>query len=107
MKALTALTGLAFACGGILGAAAADHVITQKGKVFSESEVTVKAGESLVFTNDDSVAHNILSTTPGNEFNLGAQEPGTSTPVVFKAAGDVKVMCAIHPRMQLMVKVEK
>jgi len=105
MKVFTILVTAAFGCGGVIGAMAADKMIGQKGKVFSETEVTVKVGESLIYMNDDSVAHNILSTTAGNEFNLGSQEPGASSPAKFKAAGDVKVLCAIHPRMQMTVRV--
>jgi plastocyanin len=41
----------------------------------------------------------------GNEFNLGSQSPGSSTDVVFKEVGDVTVICAIHPRMKMTVKV--
>jgi plastocyanin len=51
------------------------------------------------------VPHNIISTSKGNEFNLGSQQPGSSTDVTFKEAGDALVICAIHPRMKLMVKV--
>ena len=41
----------------------------------------------------------------GHEFNLGSQAPGMSTDVTFKEAGDVQVICAIHPRMKMTVKV--
>ena len=73
--------------------------------MFSSESVTIKKGEALTFVNDDSVPHNIMSTSKGNEFNLGSQAPGTSTDVTFKEAGDVQVICAIHPRMKMMVKV--
>ena len=46
-----------------------------------------------------------MSTSKGNEFNLGSQAPGTATDVTFKEPGDVLVICAIHPRMKMMVKV--
>ena len=107
MKAFVPLIMAAFVCGGGLGALAADRTIGQKGKVFSATDVSVKVGETLIFTNDDNVAHNIISTGAGNEFNLGSQAPGVSTPVTFKAAGETKITCAIHPRMQMTVKVEK
>ena len=107
MRIITSLIGLAFGLGGVIGALAADRIIGQKGKTFSETEIAVKIGETLVFLNDDNIAHNIMSMTPGNEFNFGSEEPGASLPVTFKAAGDVKVTCAIHPRMQMTVKVEK
>jgi plastocyanin len=73
--------------------------------VFSSESITIKKGESITFLNDDSVPHNILSASKGNEFNLGSQPPGTSTDVAFKETGDVQVICAIHPRMKMMVKV--
>jgi plastocyanin len=88
-----------------VGALAANLTITQKGRVFSAESVTIKKGEMLTFLNDDSIPHNILSTSKGNEFNLGSQPPGASTDVTFKEAGDVLVICAIHPRMKMMVQV--
>jgi plastocyanin len=67
--------------------------------------MTIKKGEAITFLNDDSVPHNIMSASKGNEFNLASQPPGTSTDVTFKGAGDVQVLCAIHPRMKMTVKV--
>jgi plastocyanin len=46
-----------------------------------------------------------MSTSKGNEFNLGSQGPGSSVDVTFKDDGDVAVICAIHPRMKMTVKV--
>ncbi len=80
-------------------------MIHQQGRVFSAENVTIKKGGLLTFLNDDSVPHNIMSTSKGNEFNLGSQSPGSSTDVTFKEAGEVQVICAIHPRMKMMVKV--
>jgi len=97
--ALVILTGLS------AGALAANQMIHQQGRVFSSESVTIKKGDALTFVNDDSIPHNILSTTRGNEFNLGSQPPGMSTDVTFKEAGDVQVICAIHPRMKMTVKV--
>src|SRR5215210_7102126 len=86
-------------------ACAADHTIRQKGRLFSSESITIKKGDTLTFLNDDNVPHNIASTSKGNEFNLGSQAPGATTPVTFKEAGDSQVICAIHPRMKMMVKV--
>src|SRR6516164_6601825 len=87
------------------GAVAATQVIHQQGRAFSSESLTVKKGEPLTFLNDDTVPHNIMSTSAGNEFNLGSQPPGSSTDVTFKEAGDVAVICAIHPRMRMTIKV--
>lgn len=97
---------LAVVAGFSVGAlAAANQEIHQKGRVFSVENITLKKGEALTFVNDDTIPHNILSTSKGNEFNLGSQAPGAATDVTFKEAGDVQVICAIHPRMKMMVKV--
>ena len=87
------------------GALAANLTISQKGRAFSSETVTLKKGGTLTFMNDDSIPHNIMSTSIGNEFNLGSQPPGASTDVTFKEAGEVLVICAIHPRMKMTVKV--
>ncbi|MFN3657090.1 MAG: plastocyanin/azurin family copper-binding protein [Pseudolabrys sp.] len=88
-----------------VAAYAAEHTIGQKGKVFSKADITIKAGDSIVFVNDDNIPHNVMSMNPDNKFNLGSLRPGSATPVTFKAAGDVEVICAIHPSMKMRVKV--
>jgi plastocyanin len=108
MKSTAIAIALAFAAGSLAaltGAAATERSITQKNKVFSEKQITVKKGDTVVFVNDDNVSHSVLSTSPGNQFNVGSQAPGVSTPVTFTTAGEVVVICAIHPRMQLTVIV--
>ncbi len=102
MHPLISLAGLALLSAA---AAAADHVVHQKGRMFSMSEMTVARGEPVVFLNDDNVPHNIMSTTPDNAFDLGTQVPGSATPVTFDKAGTVAVICAIHPRMHLTITV--
>ena len=99
------LVTFAIICGLSTGAFAATEVIHQQGRAFSAENATVKKGLALTFLNDDSVPHNIMSASKGNEFNLGSQSPGSSTDVMFKEAGDVTVICAIHPRMKMSVKV--
>jgi plastocyanin len=89
------------------GALAANLTISQKGRAFSSETVTLNKGGTLTFMNDDSIPHNIMSTSSGNEFNLGSQPPGASTDVTFKEAGEVLVICAIHPRMKMTVKVSE
>ena len=104
MKSFTIILAIAFVA-GCATALAAERSIMQKGKVFSEQQISIKKGDAVLFVNNDSVAHNVFSISPGNEFNLGSQLPGVATPVTFNAVGDVVVTCAIHPRMKLTVKV--
>ena len=104
MRATVFAAIVAFAVGAVT-AFAAERIIHQKGRAFSVAEVTIKKGDTLNFLNDDNIVHNVMSTSAANEFNLGAQEPGTSTPVTFKTVGEIPIFCAIHPRMKMTVKV--
>ena len=104
MKSLKVGLALSFIAGASV-ALAAERTISQKGKVFSESALEIKKGDTLVFLNDDNVVHNVLSTTPGNVFNLGSIAPGHSTPVTFDKAGNLQILCAINPSMKMSVKV--
>jgi plastocyanin len=100
-----ALLSLVSVAGLSVAAYAAEQTVHQKGRMFSTESITVKKGDTITFVNDDNVPHNIASTSKGNEFNLGSQAPGASTDVTFKEVGDALVICAIHPRMKLMVKI--
>lgn len=86
---------------------AEDHPVTQKDRLFSVSEITIKPGDKLVFRNADDVSHNVFSITPGMEFDLRRQAPGASSIVPFDKEGVAEVRCSIHPRMKLIVTVKK
>lgn len=104
MRQLALYTFVALA-GCSVGALAATQIVQQQGRMFSIDNVAIKKGEAVTFANNDNVPHNVYSASKGNEFNLGSQPPGTSTDVTFKEAGDVQVLCAIHPRMKMTVNV--
>jgi plastocyanin len=86
--------------------AAADHVITQKDRAFSQTELTIHAGDSVTFKNGDEVVHNVFSTTDGMAFDIRRQAPGGSSTVPFPKAGIAEVRCSIHPKMKLIVTVK-
>ncbi|MFC3229075.1 plastocyanin/azurin family copper-binding protein [Marinibaculum pumilum] len=86
-------------------ALAADITVRQKGSTFDQEKVTVRVGEEIVFLNDDRVAHNVMSASGGNKFNLGLQKPGDSQAIAFEKAGRVDVRCAIHPKMKMVIEV--
>ena len=107
MRAFALAFTLGLIGGTFAASAATERPIMQKGRAFSEADVTVKKGDALLFVNDDTVTHNIMSTSAGNEFNLGSMAPGVSTPVTFNDEGQIMVICAIHPRMKMTVNVTK
>lgn len=92
--------------GAATGAIADDMTITQQDKAFSEKKVNIQIGDSITFVNNDSVTHNVYARTKGNRFDSGAQVPNSSMTQMFLSPGQVKVRCAIHPRMKLTVNVE-
>ena len=106
--------GVAVALGSLIGAgvgwAATTHTVVQKGKDFWASdmtfEMTIRAGDAIAFVNSDVYDHNVYSETPGNSFNIGVQEPGSTTRVALSNPGVVDVRCRIHPKMRLTVTVE-
>ena len=104
MKPMTIVLLLAFGSGSDV-AFAAERSIGQKGKVFSESAITIKKGDVVVFVNDDTVSHNVMTTSTAADFNIGSQAPGVSTPVTFEKSGEYTILCAMHPRMKMIVKV--
>jgi plastocyanin len=100
-----ALPALATIIGLTAGGFVARQTIHQQGRMFSSDSIAIKKGETLTFLNDDNVPHNIASISKGNEFNLGSQRPGASTDVTFTEPGEAQVICAIHPRMKMTVKI--
>jgi cytochrome c peroxidase len=84
---------------------AAETVIAQKDLEFRPEKVQIRTGDTLVFTNEDNYGHNMHSVSPGSEFDLGRQAPGTKVPYTFRRAGTFEVFCRIHPKMRLEVLV--
>jgi len=51
------------------------------------------------------IVQHIKECATYNEFNLGSQPPGAATDVTFKESSEAQVICAIHPRMKMTVKI--
>jgi len=88
------------------GWAATILTVDQKGMTFSTSQLTVKKGDIVSFTNNDSTSHNILITGNGVSLNSGLQKPGVAFNAPFLKEGTYKVMCGIHPKMKMTVTVK-
>lgn len=109
-RATRALCLAAAALAGLSAAALAQAglpVIGQKDRSFSQEMLQIRAGGTVRFANDDSVAHNIVVRDPGGATRTSPlQRPGDHTDIVFAAAGDHEVRCALHPRMRMTVRVQ-
>lgn len=74
-------------------------VISQRNKAFVPSLRVIVAGQSVQFTNDDPVVHNVFSTSAARAFDLGKPGPQQTREVTFPTPGLVDVYCNIHEAM--------
>jgi len=75
--------------------AAAGTAVTIANFAFSPAEVTVKVGDTVTWTNNDSVPH----TVTGADFDSGQMAPGATYSHAFSKAGSFDYKCTIHPSM--------
>ena len=80
-------------------------VMTTRGKKFVPEVLVVPAGSEVSFPNEDSIQHNVFSSSEGNRFDVGLYGPGPGTEVVLKEPGVVRVYCNVHPQMAAFVVV--
>ena len=80
--------------------------ISQKNREFHPDAISIKVGDTITIVNDDGdLLHHAYIDSPRFSFDSGDQKPGSATPVTFTVAGDFDVLCAIHPKMRLVVHV--
>lgn len=112
--AILAIGVFAAACGGTTATTAAGPGTTaggagggqvvMKGFAFAPADVTIKAGESVTWTNQDSAAHDV--TADNGEFKSGNVASGATFSFTFAKAGSYPYHCAIHPTMKGTVTVK-
>jgi plastocyanin len=97
---------IVIAAGTLVGLALSPYAISQKGRQFHPGEISIKRGETLEIVNDDAdLLHHAYVDSPKFSFDSGDQQPGSRTDITFPASGDFEVLCAIHPKMRLVVHV--
>ncbi len=70
---------------------------------FSPSQISVKIGTKVTWTNKDNVAHAV--TNNSGAFDSGTLNPGASYSFVFNTTGTFSYHCTIHPNMTATVVV--
>lgn len=83
------------------GTSAGDVTIDEKDLAFSPANATVSTGDTVTFTNSDSVPHNV--EIDGEE--LGLQQPGESVTWTAPEDGSYPYLCTIHPSMTGQITV--
>ena len=92
--------------GAAIVAAADAPVVSQAHRRFVPGELTVAAGTTVHFINDDNVTHHVYVDSPGMQFDSGEEPVGKAVDVTFAKSGVYQVLCAIHPTMHLKVTVQ-
>jgi plastocyanin len=110
LLAVMALPLLA-ACGDDAGSPAGAHAaaapatattgtisVGMAGSQFGPATADVSVGDTIVFKNDDAIAHT-ATATEGASFDSGAMEPGATFEYVAERAGTISYVCEFHPGM--------
>lgn len=79
--------------------------IKMKNLVFDPSTVTVKKGTIVVWTNEDSSSHTVISDS-GNELNSPIIQIGKNYSHTFNTVGTFNYHCSIHSSITGTVVVE-
>jgi plastocyanin len=99
------LAVLAFAAALMAAPAfAADHAVTIKGMKFNPPTLTIAAGDTITFTNEDGAPH--TATASDGAFDTGRLAGGESATVTVEAAGEHAYICQIHTSMKGTVTVQ-
>ena len=100
------LLGLAFAP-VLLGAASFARAEEIEVKIdnftFGPQKLTVKAGTTVTWINQDDIPHTVVST---GHFRSKPLDTGDKFTFTFTTAGSFAYFCSLHPHMQASITVE-
>ena len=99
LAAAGALVALAAACVGTGAAAPArtSHVDLPKSYQFQPSVITVPAGTTVTWTNEDTFTHSVRLVDQGDRV-IGPMRPGQTVSYRFTTAGTYHYDCSLHPQ---------
>jgi len=78
-------------------ARAAETAVRIANFTFGPQETTVKAGTTVVWTNEDDIPHTVTSTT--RKFASPALDTDQTFSFTFTTPGTYKYFCTLHPNM--------
>ena len=87
-------------------AQATPHV-TIDNFTFGPHDITVKLGDTVTWTNQDDIPHNVRATG-GATWKCGVMDTGGTCDIPFTTVGEFTYFCALHPKMtgKVIVKAE-
>lgn len=102
----TFLTATATALGAVTlaqPARAATHTVTIEGFAFRPANLTISAGDTVTFVNNDGAPH--TATADNGSFDTGRLSRNASASLTFNSTGTTSYFCAIHPSMKGSITV--
>jgi len=80
-------------------------VIEQRGREFLPRVAAISVGSTLAFPNFDTVFHNVFSTSPSAQFDLGIYKVGEAREYTFTKEGIIRLGCNLHANMSAYIAV--
>lgn len=91
--------------GGGGGGGGGGAEVSEEGIAFNPGEVTVAVGDTVTWTNNDSVGHDVTADSFSSG-DPGGMAPGATFEQTFDEAGTFDYVCTVHPGMEGSVVVE-
>jgi plastocyanin len=83
-----------------LPAEATSHSVTIKQYAYGPGSLTINQGDTVTWTNKDSVAHDVTVTSGPVSFHSPMLDQGESWSYTFTTAGEYSYICSVHPDMR-------
>lgn len=81
--------------------------VSQRGRDFQPNQISISRGQTVRIVNDDAdLLHHVYVTSEKFNYDSSDMVPGSKVDIKFPVAGDFNVLCGIHPKMKLGVRVE-
>jgi plastocyanin len=77
---------------------AATHRVVIEGMKYSPERISVRVGDTIVWTNKDVVPHTV--TAAERKLESGQIDPGKSWSHVARLKGEMSYICRFHPGMK-------
>ncbi len=77
------------------------HTVAIRGFEFVPSNLTVSAGDTVIWINEDDAPH----TATGGGFDTGTLNKGEQKGFRFTSGGTINYRCSIHPAMRATLTI--
>jgi plastocyanin len=87
-------------------ASAATYRVTMQGYAFTPATLTVPAGSTVTWTNQDTAPHDVKTTSGPVQIHSPMLNKGESWSFTFTTAGSYAYYCTVHPNMTAGIAVQ-